>query len=328
METSEGFTFTRKASNKGANLAFTKIESSRMQEKRSMNYDFAFNRLGPNPTVNLRWTDAQAKSVNKMNFKDYYAEEATSHDEQKKTQMTITKKSMGKKGNFKKAGDKKKGEGSEEDTIRYNVVKKRKTIRLDKSIDLSSGSIIVETPKDSCLSEEAFRIDIPVVKEKTKSHEIYKNIATHNINDLIKECIIFLSDNSQYAGEVIKHCNANYFSDIDYRKEIEATNSRIEQIRNEIGKWEDVFEKTKTLNNINIKLLNAPSLEIQLDKGAVVAEFEEKACRLRILDEKLKYFFEHAKEKSENLLKSVFGSLEDKNVDALFLLKAMSRLGR
>ncbi|ELA41023.1 uncharacterized protein VICG_01905 [Vittaforma corneae ATCC 50505] len=328
METSEGFTFTRKTSNKGANLAFTKIESSKMQEKHNMNHDFVFNRLRPNTTVNLHRTNTQPKRTNKKNSKDYHVTGTVEHNEQKNPQITITKKNTMKKTDKKKTASKKSEANPEESTIQYNVVKKRKTIRLDKSIDLSSGSIIVETPKDSCLSEETLRIDIPVIKEKIKSHEIYKNVSTHNINELIKECIAFLNDNSQYAREVIKHCDANYFSDIDYRKEIEATNNRIEQIRSEIGKWEDVFEKAKASNNIDVKVLNTATPEIQFNKDAIAIEFEEKASRLRILDEKLRYFFEHAKEKSENLLKSVFGSLEDKNVDALFLLKAMSRLGR
>lgn len=293
METSDDFTFKRKSANKGINLAFTKINYNKETIK-NKEEEFTFNRLRPNPNAK---ENTQLRKTN--------SKEGATNKKLRKT----TKK-------------------NNESTVQFNVIKKRKTIRLDKSIDISSGSIIVDAPKDTCLSEDSLRIDLPVIKEKIKSNEIYKNVISNNVNDLIKECTIFLNDNSSYTKEVIKHCDANYFSDTDYRKEIELTNNKIEQVRSEINKWEKVFGKVKVQNEIAIKELIPMEIDGWLDKNEIIKEFEEKAKKLKVFDEKLRYFFEYAQEKSENLLKSVFGSLEEKNVDAIFLLKAMSRLGR
>ena len=178
------------------------------------------------------------------------------------------------------------------------------------------------------MSEETIRMNLPVITEKIKSNEIHKIVISNNINDLIKECLIFLKDDSKYSREIVKHCNANYFSDMDYRKEIEMANGRIEQVKTEISKWRNIFETEVKANAITVPEIQVPEISIEVDTERILEEFEEKAKILQSMNEKLRYFFENAKEKAENLLKSVFGSMEEKNLDALFLLKAMSKLGR
>lgn len=286
METSDGFAFTRRTANRGAKLAFSRIEAPNTHTKHTAAQEFSFNRLQANTAVSIT-NPARTRRARR----------------QKEAQA---------------------GEGG----IKYNVVKKRKTVRLDKSIDLSSASIIVDTPKDACLTDDTLRIDLPLIKEKVKSHEIYTQVSTGNINDLIIDCVKFLGERTSYSAEVIKHCNANYFSDIDYRKEIETSSGRMEQIKEEIAKWGRVYQERKAANSVDVRELVRPSIEMKFDRDGICMEFEEKAARLRAMEDRLKYFFEHAREKSESLLKSIFGSLEEKSVDALFLLKAMSRLGR
>lgn len=311
METSEGFTFKRKTSNRHANIAKGQVEVQLADKNYNTSNDFVFNRVRPNTCAYPQRTEAKTQMVESKS-------------------KTVREKIPVSRKRDAKVTKKKEKETTVADAsvIQFNVLKKRKTIRLDNNIDISTDSILVDASKGNYMQDEPVSIALPIFKEKIKSHDIYKTVGANNINELIKECIVFLNDRSRYADEVVKHCAANYFSDIDYRKEIENTNNKIEQIRNEISKWEDIFENKKKTNNLEIECFELPKVECKQDKTAIIAEFEEKASRLRMLDEKLKYFFEHAREKSETLLKNIFGSLGEKNVDALFLLKAMSKLGR
>jgi hypothetical protein len=231
-----------------------------------------------------------------------------------------------------------------ETLLEFNVIKKRKTIQLDRDIDISSNSILVfqpnpidEDPIDKNikpLDKQSHPIDKNIINRVVKSGDIHKNVISSNVNDLIKECVYFLKDESKYSKEIIKHCNANYFSDIDFRKEIETNNNKVEIIKNEIKKWEGIYERELESNRNGVDLTEESlenvdsSIDLSLSYQKLSEEFDEKARNLQVLDEKLRYFFENAKEKSEVLLKNVFGSIEEKNVDALFLLKAMSKLGR
>ncbi|KAM0680264.1 hypothetical protein GINT2_001649 [Glugoides intestinalis] len=309
METSEGFTFKRKTSNRHASIVTGRVEVQITDKRHNTSNDFVFNRVRANTYVYPQRAEGKAQM-----------QETKSKTQGEKIPVA-TKKAV--KANKKKEKD----IIADASAIQFNILKKRKTIRLDNNIDISSDSILIDMPKGNYL-EEPICMVLPTFKEKIKSHDIYKSVSANNINELIRQCIVFLNDKSKYADEVVKHCSANYFSDIDYRKEIENTNNKIEQIRNEITKWEGIFENKKQTNTLEIESIEYPKLECNLDKTAVIVEFEEKAARLRMLDDKLKYFFEHAKEKSETLLKNIFGTLGEKNVDALFLLKAMSKLGR
>lgn len=217
-----------------------------------------------------------------------------------------------------------------------SIVKKRRTIQMEQSIDLSTdASLLQGDPECGTIIKSSARdkVSAGVPAQRIRSHEIHKRVLSSNINDLIKECIFFLKDDSEYSREIIKHCNSNYFSDIDYRKEIEVANSRSEHIRDEISKWSKTFQEVKALSTIVIPEIT-PSVEEWSDgltpeaDRMLVEEFEGKAKRLLEFEERLRYFFENAREKSDNLLKSIFGSLEEKSVDAIFLLKAMSKLGR
>lgn len=222
-----------------------------------------------------------------------------------------------------------------DDGERSGVAKKRRTIQMEQSIDLSTDiSLLQGEPEcNTALAKSSARdVLAKAGMPRTRSHEIHKRVLSSNVNDLIKECIHFLKDDSDYAREIIKHCNSNYFSDIDYRKEIEVTNTRSEHIKDEISKWDKAFLEEKASNAIAIPEIT-PYAEENRELGAeadrmLAEEFEEKARRLLELEERLKYFFENAKEKSDSLLKCIFGSLEEKSVDAIFLLKAMSKLGR
>lgn len=295
METTkDGFTFTRKAPNKQMNFSCVKIEAAQIQE---MDDEFVFNRVSHN-------------SRHPENPK---------HVKNRETSGSV-----------------------------FGAAKKRRTIQMEQSIDLSTDiSLLQAEPECSTASlvrkkteDRVVGINVPQQREKTKSHEVYRRVLSGNVNDLIKECIYFLKDDTGYAREIIKHCNSNYFSDIDYRKEIELANSRNEQIKSEIDKWNRVFIEEKARNGITIlEILDGKTATEEwhsedeaasnvLAQRRLVAEFEGKAKRLLDLEGRLRYFFENAKEKSDNLLKSIFGSLEEKSVDAIFLLRAMSKLGR
>lgn len=271
-----------------------------------------------------------------------------------------------------------------EETPKFSVVKKRKTIKLDNTIDISSetindsvfqigdhqvkkdnknkgtkskgkGTKIATASITAKVNNEADDtipniMNIPVMKEKIKSDEIHLRIKNGNINDLIKECLAFLKDGSKYSKEIERHCNSSYFSDIDYRKEIENLGTKIEQIRGEKKVWEEVYSRIKSIEEITVEditdgdninndkigesevenVINVQSANCKIysQNDCVKNEFMEKSKRLLLLNRKLNYFFENAKEKSENLLRCIFGILEEKNVDAIFLLKAMGKLGR
>jgi len=251
-----------------------------------------------------------------------------------------------------------------ENSLVFNVVKKRKTIRMENDIDLSTNdsmepvnedevesSVVNMNPgvvkNDSSIfvdrrNEGVLRMEIPTVPERLKSNEIHKKVASGSINDLIRECLGYLKDNSDYSKEIVRHCNSNYFSDVDYRKEIEQIKNRNSQIKTEIEKWSKVKDLEMCENEIlvpsiveeneteDIELVNnsTDGMELVQDRQVMIDEFNEKSQRLLGLEGKLRYFFENAKDKTENLLKNIFGSLEERSVDAMFLLKAMSKLGR
>lgn len=336
METNDGFTFKRRTANKTMAIPMSKMAAKMKKEEPIPNTELVFNIIRPNKNARI-----QSKIKRVAKTEEDYGKRTRNRAKEDSKGAAIPKETKKIKRKLRDKENKEEDKTCDQSKIQFNVLKKRKTIRLDKSIDLSIDSIFIEEPKGTdfiedrkaCESNEvrngkAIKMSIPTLKEKIKSNEIYKKVRSDNINDLIKDCILFLNDNSKYANEVIKHCNANYFSDIDYRKEIENTNSKIDQIRNEISKWETIFKEKADKNTLNVIKLEMPEPLKPVDKTSIQQEFEEKANKLKMLDDKLKYFFEHAKEKSENLLKNVFGSIGEKNVDALFLLKAMSKLGR
>lgn len=251
-----------------------------------------------------------------------------------------------------------------ENSLVFNVVKKRKTIRMENDIDLSTNDSMEPVNEDEIESsvvnmnqgvvkndssifvdrrnEGVLRMEIPTVPERLKSNEIHKKVASGSINDLIRECLGYLKDNSDYSKEIVRHCNSNYFSDVDYRKEIEQIKNRNSQIKTEIEKWSKVKDLEMCENEIlvpsivegneteDVELVNnsTDGMELVQDKQVMIDEFYGKSQRLLGLEGKLRYFFENAKDKTENLLKNIFGSLEERSVDAMFLLKAMSKLGR
>lgn len=334
METNQGFTFTRKAPNKAVNVEFMKIKTTE-KIKQMEDVGFSFKKVGENPLAPPLIANKKSKdAANRKLAKNLETNEDSAKSKGKNVEkltktktLCVLKKNIGKKGIFE---NKKEFEDAQvnQSVLEFNVVKKRRTIKLDQDIDLSSNSILVSPPKAECMSGEIVKMNMPVIAEKVKSNEIFKLVISNNINDLIKECIIFLKDESKYSREVVKHCNANYFSDIDYRKEIEVVNCKMEVVKGEIAKWNKIFENEKNESIILVPEIKSNEISSEIDIESIQKEFEEKAKVLQQQNERLRYFFENAKEKAENLLKNVFGSMEEKNVDALFLLKAMSKLGR
>lgn len=347
METNQEFTFTRKAPNKAINIDCIKIKTSE-NTKYNEDIGFKFKKVGENPHIpfiaNTKLKEGIVKKNNRQprtnkenNLQEIAALSKSKNNKSLKTKsVTVYKKNKDKEEMAIQNTNKNpviavQGTNNnklDQSVLEFNVIKKRRTIQLDQDIDLTSNSILVEAPKGECMSEETIRMNLPVITEKIKSNEIHKIVISNNINDLIKECLIFLKDDSKYSREIVKHCNANYFSDMDYRKEIEMANGRIEQVKTEISKWRNIFETEVKANAITVPEIQVPEISIEVDTERILEEFEEKAKILQSMNEKLRYFFENAKEKAENLLKSVFGSMEEKNLDALFLLKAMSKLGR
>lgn len=200
----------------------------------------------------------------------------------------------------------------------------------DKNVEeINNNREIIEMDKSQDIStEETIRMEIPRPKERIKSNEIFKRVKTNGVNELIVKSIEFLKTGSKYSEEVIKNCKSNYFRDIDYRREIEQTNSKNEGIKDEIAKWAMVYGEEKESNWIADEQMNfeEPSEEEVGEK--IEQEFEEKAKRLKGLEEKVSYFLEISKAKSENILRNIFDSIDEKKVNGMFLLKVMSRLGK
>lgn len=224
----------------------------------------------------------------------------------------------------------------------FKTVKKRKTIQMEDSIDLSTDSVPGEPARadqDGDAAEEAcfddiIRMELPKAPEKIKSFDIHKRVGSGNINELIARCIQFLKADSDYAANISRDCRARRFGDIDYEKEIKSVVAKTADVQVELDKWNGVHEEQKRKNFISIERLAELNVgghsetAVAQQQQDMIEEFREKAACLNGLEERLKYFFENAKAKSEVLLKSIFSSVENKSVDAMFLLKAMSKLGR
>lgn len=242
-----------------------------------------------------------------------------------------------------------------ESNFLFNVLKKRKTIRMDDSIDLSTESVELPdhhmavatataprsrntTTPSANIPEESvnivldteLRLPFPVRQERIKSYDIHTLLKEDNINRLTEECVRFLKDDSEYAREIIRHSRANYFSDVNHRREIETVQSRIGSVGEETDKWSRIYsELTEETARMKMPTICPPSGRDlpSLDKQALIEEFQQKASELKEREEHLRHSFENIKHRSEKLLKNIFGAVEDHKVDALFLLKAMSKLG-
>lgn len=473
METKNGFTFKRKGTSKIGNMSIN--ISDKIGQEGSSECEFVFKRVSANKKVSLK--NNKIMTLSKLESKyekqkrpnsssklqkgikskispKHHIENCEELDRAKlkaclenenfsnfeKNEEIVNRRT--KSGKKKEPGKAKNDRENlvENSLLQFNIVKKRKTIHLDKSIDISSSSIVIDDRPvvDNCIKNNNFitnndlslndnklicnkenfnfekldfgkknhdkvleiddiinnnplsgfeQLQKEIRAEKIKSGEIYKKVNSNNINDLIKGCIGFLSTNTAYSNEIVKHCNLNFFSDIDYRREIEATNNKIEHFKAEIKKWKGIYEAQKAKNIDSFKIagkaensleeihsvdLNSDIIEIESsiletenDKNveksiskehepvithsnkkvskviessyintlsnlneSLSREFEDKSKKLRSLDLKVKLFLENAKEKSESLLRNVFDSLDDRSGDAMFLLKAMSRLGR
>lgn len=195
----------------------------------------------------------------------------------------------------------------------------RKSINMDERIDLST------TSASSTDENQTLVMSYPVMKGTTKSYEIHKLINEQNVNKLIIECVRFLNINNEYSGEVIKYCSANYFSDINYKNEIETIENKTSKLIKEIERWKGMYTKKKKERE------EAREIEKHKERRANAQDiskiFEEKAARMRNAGNKLKIVLEGIKEKSEILLKGIFTAVEEKRANPLFLLRAMSKLG-
>lgn len=207
------------------------------------------------------------------------------------------------------------------------TAKKRRTIQMEECLDLSTDSekdVSTSSPKDLYAGPAAAPVAV-------KSSEIHKRVADGNINSLVKECVRFLKDDSPYAYEISTYCNGNYFSDIDYRRDIESTQARIDAVQSEISKWNRIYEERSGRTEVGSlpgALYSTLRDRELFDPTSIIGEFRGKAERLRELEGRIAYFLEGAKAKSEVILKNIFGAVENRTVDALFVLKAMSKLGK
>ncbi|KAI4293124.1 hypothetical protein PAPHI01_2398 [Pancytospora philotis] len=247
-------------------------------------------------------------------------------------------------------GPKKEAAAPTEGSFVFKTVKRRRTVRLDESLDLSTESVnrdAVSEIKDSTilteiggqepasveeavprLSREAAAPPAPLAAAaRVKSNEVYRTVSGQNINGLVRACIAHLRDDTEYAREISRHCDANYFSDIDYKREMDGAQTRLEGVQAEISKWNSVYG---SLGRVQVERLERPpeTAVDGFDEAALAEEFSAKADRLMRLENRLSYFLEHAKARSEGILKNIFGAVDDRSVNALFLLKAMSKLGK
>ncbi|KAI5150896.1 hypothetical protein ENBRE01_1771 [Enteropsectra breve] len=251
----------------------------------------------------------------------------------------------------------------EESQFVFKKVNKRVRIEMDENIDFSTDSIgmeRIENPmEDSKEIDNSINIEalspatntegISLAKnikyvssseaakdaphadkiKISKPSDIYKNLKSENVNELIKECVLFMKDGKKYSKEIVKHCECNYFSDINYDREIETAKNRTDRIEGELSKWSEIYDEKCG----NLLILNEPEKETSAisaveDNEDLVREFEEKQMKLRTGEAKLRLFFENAKETSTMLLKKVFGSMEERGTGVMFLLKAMSKLAK
>lgn len=209
----------------------------------------------------------------------------------------------------------------------------RETIRMNDSIDISTASshVDLQDPTEEAQpdndNDSTIIMHYPVMEEKIKSYEIHKRVLEPNVNKLIVECIKFLNCTSAYATEVRRHCLNNYFSDINYKNEIEAADGRMSVIGTEIRKWNEIYARkikaARTLPEpIDISGIQRSNINMQ----DIRSEFEEKARCLKVKRERVRCFLESMKTHSELLLKGIFTAAEEKSVNPLFLLRAMSKL--
>lgn len=286
----------------------------------------------------FRRKEVNAKKVNNPLDSEFQFNVVNKKKGLKKTKIDSIRKEKNKENEINVIGEERNARKEQ----RNNAEKRRKTIEMENDIDLSTNS------KDDTFVNNN-------LNEKPKSKEIHKLTASNSVNDLIKECVNYLGDGSKYSKEIINYCNSNYFSDIDYRKEIESNVNKTDQARLEIEKWDSIYSEeikdneiivpvieeyfktsgsSKTTTIVDENLFSNPNLVEEtklLNKERMKklqSEFNEKSKMLFGLENKIKYFLDNSKEKSENLLKGIFGSIGEKTVDAMFLLKAMSKLGR
>ena len=148
----------------------------------------------------------------------------------------------------------------ENESVQYTYnIKKRRTIKMDENLDLSTDSL--EKTLDS---EHTLKLVIPEPKKNVKTYEIYKTINSDNINELIGACLRYLKSDISYSRQILKNCEANYFSDIDYRKEIENVQNKTVNFKIEIEKWNNIFEELKS-NKIEIYRLSEDTIQSQLN---------------------------------------------------------------
>lgn len=364
METTkEGFVFRRKTSNKPDHQKiFQQKNQSNFNEE-----DFVFKIIAKNPVKlkiekennffkkNLKMNQINKKPIDSQiqthgsNLKDSKKIEKSSkiNFEKKIKNKKDTKKKIDKKynlepekeNNFNKneslidntiyndineqmGNDIKKKEIKElnESGFIFKTLKKRRTIQMDENLDISTDTEVSQV-------EETLKLELPKLEEKMKSNEIHKKIKDKNINTLVKECLNFMNIDCKYGQEIMKNCAANYFRDIDYKKEIENVNNKNENIKEELTKWKRIYEDLKNNNEINVELLN-DSFEYEEDLENIQLEFNKKAEKLNSLVVRVKHYLSVAKNRADSLLRNIFESMEEEKVDAMFLLKTMSRIGK
>ena len=215
------------------------------------------------------------------------------------------------------------------------------TINLERSLDISTESAMgggnqagimgqgLEEPDSTRYYEEP-RIHLPAPSEKVKSHSIHQVVKENNVNQLIEECVKYLKDTTPLGKQIIKYCRANYFADINYKSDIDAVASKIESVKAEERKWDAEYARLVGECDVSVKEVAAPSLPEApaLDRESLVEEFQKKAEVLKNLEGRMRHFFENSKAKCGDLLKNIFAAVEDKAVDPIFLLKAMTKLGQ
>lgn len=333
METTkDGFTFKRHTATKAAQSKIQIIPPSFPKQNISdsntskLSDDFSFKIL-KTKNINKNKTKKNLRTFSRKNLKENSLEaiKILSQNTSKATDEPST-------FIFKKIIHKNKisQNYNSENKDNFNTIKKRNTIQMDDNLDISTESNASEKEFDK-IADQTLKFEMPKPMEKIKSYEIHKNVSDGNINTLIANCIDFLKTEDPYSKEIVKHCNSNYFRDIEYRKEIDSVTNKKESIKQQIDMWNSVYNSQKKNMVVNtVSTISSKEDENQEDLQIenLTAEFEDKSQKLRSAECRLKYFLEIAKSKSESLLRSVFDTMDEHKVDTLFLLKAMSRLGR
>lgn len=197
-------------------------------------------------------------------------------------------------------------------------------VLLNEMDDLESlsGTVII---KEAC-------------KKKTDTQEIHDKLDEKGtLDDLLRLCISHISKTkkSAYSArlEEVFRQKMETVMKREIERDIEETEKRIVWAEDEVEKWNRLKLEVLNSNDVNVREI----IKIRMDRGFGISErievirreFSQRAEKLEFLKEAARSSIVHVKEQGEELLKRILNIIcKQKEVDTLFLLKALSNTGK